>query len=337
MKKMDFCTVIDSNFIDYIKTQYHFLTKFNKNVRIYVLVCTTNLSEIQTPPFESLPEAIKCFTLLDVCREGIGKEIFDKYFQAHIHEFRWAMKSVFLNFLYEKGFAEKIIFTDWDIIFFEDYGFLFDELDKHDILLTPHWTPLSPLDVNDPVDQKGFLQVFTNGIYNAGFIGTNKNSRKLLEWLSKVCLYICEIDPSRGLFADQTHLNLLPLISEQVGVVRHRGCNVAQWNKIECRRVKVGDKTLINGQYPIVFIHFTSYTVEHILDGGDELLRPYLDDYAAAYVEITGRKLPVLVNYENRQKLKNKKDTAWETVKKKALLYQNKVRIITRVRRFLEG
>ena len=61
------------------------------------------------------------------------------------------------------------------------------------------------------LNQKGFEYLFTQGLYQAGFIAAHKNGSSLLNWWAKICLYICEINESKGIYADQTHLNLLPL------------------------------------------------------------------------------------------------------------------------------
>jgi hypothetical protein len=49
-------------------------------------------------------------------------------------------------------------------------------------------------------------------------------------------------DPSHGQFVDQTHLNLLPIYFDHVKILKHRGCNVANWKQVECRREKKTDQ-----------------------------------------------------------------------------------------------
>ena len=98
-----------------------------------------------------------------------------------------------------------------------------------------------------------------------------------------VCEYACEKDREKGLFDDQIYLNILPVYFENVGIIRHRGCNVANWNQVECRRTIQNDGTvLINGLYPVIFIHFTASTIKGILNGSDSALISYLKIYAKA-------------------------------------------------------
>jgi hypothetical protein len=103
-----------------------------------------------------------------------------------------------------------------------------------------------------------------------------------MNWWAEMCFYKCEIDKSNGHYVDQTYLNLMPIYFDRVGILRHRGCNVAVWNQIECKRILQDNKVLINGKWDVVFIHFTNYTIQAILYGSDQLLLPYLEEYLKA-------------------------------------------------------
>jgi hypothetical protein len=74
----------------------------------------------------------------------------------------------------------------------------------------------------------------------------------------------------------------MPIFFDGVYSLKHRGCNVANWNRLECRREKQVDGTVqINDQYPIVFIHFTKSTITGILTGEDASLMPYFKKFNA--------------------------------------------------------
>ena len=68
-------------------------------------------------------------------------------------------------------------------------------------------------------------------------------------------------------------------------MIRHPGCNIAEWNTEECKRIIVDDRVLINGQYPIIFVHFTRTLMHQILKGFDPLLKPYLEQYIKTFEE----------------------------------------------------
>ena len=69
--------------------------------------------------------------------------------------------------------------------------------------------------------------------------------------------------------------------------MKHRGCNVANWNQIECKRTINSDtqEITINNTFPIVFIHFTNSTFKGIIQGEDALLKPYMQKYNALLVK----------------------------------------------------
>lgn len=190
---------------------------------------------------------------------------------------RWSMKPVFIRHLLEQGIP-KVIYIDCDMFFFSEGSFLFSMLDETDFLLTPHWRSIDPLK-----ETLNFRLLFTDGIYNAGFIGASANSIPILDWWANACLYECKKRIINGLFDDQRYLDIVPVYFEKTGIVSHKGCNVANWNQAVCRREAQPDGTiLINGKEPIVFIHFSSSTITGILHGNDILLKTHLEKYAAA-------------------------------------------------------
>ena len=76
------------------------------------------------------------------------------------------------------------------------------------------------------------------------------------------------------------------MLTEKCYIIRDRGCNVAAWNKQECKRTLVDGKVLINGEHTVKFIHFVPDTIKNILNGKDKLLRPHLRKYLDKMLEI---------------------------------------------------
>ena len=117
-------------------------------------------------------------------------------------------------------------------------------------------------------------------IFNAGFIGVNKEGEPAMDWWATICEYQCINAPDQGLFVDQAYLNMMPIYFDEVKVIRHKGCNIANWNQIECKRSLTKDsRVLINNRYDLVFIHFTNSTIKGIQNGEDALLKPSLQEY----------------------------------------------------------
>lgn len=211
----------------------------------------------------------------DLMEHSQASKVIEKYEGSSDH-IRWSLKPVMISELLKNH--DKVIYLDNDTFFFNDPAFLFDELENHDILLTPHHYPRNPLE-----NQNWLEANFKVGLYNAGFVGVNKNGKHVMDWWADCCLYRCEKSLLRGLFDDQKYLDLVPVIHPNTKVLEHKGCNVAGWNTEVCERVKQEDGTiLIDDIWPIVFIHFNGFTNRAIINGDDPLLRPYFEKYLDA-------------------------------------------------------
>jgi hypothetical protein len=173
-----------------------------------------------------------------------------------------------------------VIYVDSDIYFYQDFNFLFDELDHASILLTPHWRNAYPL-----LDEKGFYSLFTDGIFNAGFIGADKGSEEALTWWAEACHFKMGSHRELGIQDDQRYLDIFPVRFDGVKIIKHKGCNVSGYNKIECKRQLVNGEVLINGVYPIIFIHYNKDFIAEILKGYDDLLLPYFKIFKETFEE----------------------------------------------------
>lgn len=194
-----------------------------------------------------------------------SKDIVDKY-SRNQDKLRWALKSILLLQLSES--YNQVIYVDNDIFFFNTPQFLFDELTKSNILLTPHFYPSSPKE-----NQTWLEANFRIGLYNAGFIGINKNAKTALEWWRDCCLYELKKSYWRGLFDDQKFLDLLPILFDNVKIIKHRGCNLAGWNDY----IELGDNE-------VIFIHFNNYTIKKFANNSHKF-RHFLECYKKAILK----------------------------------------------------
>jgi hypothetical protein len=218
-----------------------------------------------------------------LCKEGVGKRLQEKYGRQDMDCFRWSMKSVFLKALLEE--ADQAFFVDPDTCFFGPFGFLNDELAGNSVLLTPHWRSSRPA-----ADERNFGLLRLDGLFNAGFVGATRAGIPALEWWAEACEYRCARDRSRGFWNDQGYLDLLPVYFEGVRILRHKGCNVADWNRVECPRSAGPDGSVqIAGEWPLVFVHFTRSTVRGIREGRDPVLAPPLAAYEEALARYSDR------------------------------------------------
>jgi hypothetical protein len=217
-------------------------------------------------------EHIITYQLCDL--EGDTARAIQEKYARQKDALRWSLKPVFMNYLLSEQGVEQLIYADNDICFYSDYTFLFGLLTQYSFLLTPHHYDRSPR------ERQNWLEAnFRVGLYNAGFAGASKAGCATLAWWAESCLYCCEKNMWRGLFDDQKFLDLIPIVDPLAHVVQHKGCNVAEWNRTICKRSIIEGQVFINGQYPVVFIHFNSTTIREIMDQNDPLLIPLFEQY----------------------------------------------------------
>ena len=214
---------------------------------------------------EEKPENATIFYLSDL-KDNIGNLIIDKY-KNKKDKLRWALKPVFLKYLLKESNA--MVYVDNDIYFYNNPKILFDFLDTNSILLTPHF-----YDSNPNKNQNWLEANFKVGLYNAGFMGVNKNAINALQWWSECCLYNIKKSYWRGLFDDQKYLDLVPILYDDVMVLKHKGCNLAGWNYLWYKLSRKENYALeIEDRYPLIFIHFAETSLTHF-SKEDSLLHP---------------------------------------------------------------
>jgi hypothetical protein len=276
-----FCTIITADYYPKALALFKSIRQFNPSMGLQVLI-TDNKPIAEN---FSVPPGIKIIPVSQLSGYSLVNDLYKKYGHIEMNFFRWSMKPVFITWLLENGF-DKVLYIDCDMFFFNDYDFLFSELDTSSVLLTPHWENSDPL-----VDKDSFFTLFTNGFFPAGFIGVNKKGIPAMQWWANACHFMMGSHVKYGIHDDQRYLDIFPVKFETTMIIRHRGCNVGAWNYEECKREAVNGTVLINGQFPVIFIHFDGMMIQGILRGHDELLAPHLRLYTKTFEE-QGVKLP---------------------------------------------
>lgn len=265
-----FCTITTQSHLYKVFALAESLFNVNPATKLHVLLVD------QTTSFE-IPSSLGKGKLVVYSKKDLQTELaiaILKKYKNQLDKLRWSLKPVFMNYLLQTKNLNEVIYLDNDIAFFSDFSFLFDELKRHSLILTPHNYPR-----NSDRLQNWLEANFKVGLYNAGFVGANKLAESTLDWWAGACLYRCEKNAMRGLFDDQKYLDLVPIIDPNTLVLSHKGCNVAEWNRNICKRSLIGNEVLINKQFPIVFIHFNATTLNCFANGEDELLLPFFNTY----------------------------------------------------------
>jgi len=264
------CTITTLSHMPQTLALRNSVLKNNKETVFCILIVDSSGKENFKPA-----ERTRIFTLPDIKGAYLSEKIIKKYGNYKKDKLRWSLKPVFMNFLLNDQNMDRVLFCDNDMFFFNDFSFLFKELDSKRFLLCPHWRVSH--------SSKGtawFIVNFTDGFYNAGLIAARKDATEILKWWADACLFKCDKLLRKGLFVDQKYLDFVPVIFEGVGIISHRGCNVAYWNQEENKRISVGDVLKINGHWPIVCVHFTKELIKSIKSKKDPL-----QTYLTAYLE----------------------------------------------------
>ncbi len=270
MSCFHFCTIATISHTYKVLALRDSLLKINPNFTLHVLIVDNSFF------LKDLKDEYNVrWYLLEGLDLEIGKRIRAKYEKKH-DKLRWSLKPVFLSYLLKEDISRKIIYIDNDIAFFNDYEFIFEKLEKYNVLLTPHYYPINPNE-----NQNWLEANFKVGLYNAGFFACNNKASDALNWWANCCLYRCERNPIRGLWDDQKYLDILPIHFEKVKVLQHKGCNLADWNESILKRKEIDGDVLIANKWNPVFIHFTGTTINNFLQGNDILLKKYFYEYVS--------------------------------------------------------
>ena len=259
-----FCSISTNSHLPQTMALVQSVRQFMPHIPFYILLLdgayTGGEVEVLTP---------------DDLNSELATDIIKKY-RKKSDELRWSLKPVLLAHLLQQN-VERVIYLDNDLFFYNDPTFLFEKLSNHSVLLCPHWR------IREPEESKAWFHVnFTDGVYNAGFVGVSKQGLEAMRWWARCCAYACEKNFKKGLFDDQKYLDLMPAEFERVGVLNHKGCNVAFWNLGRYNLIIAGDQVIINDTWPVVFIHFTAKLEQEIKQGRYPLLKPLYAQYLNA-------------------------------------------------------
>lgn len=180
----------------------------------------------------------------------------------NIVELNTAVKPFFIKYLYHRDVnVSKVIYLDPDILVLGSLNQLLDNLTKYMLVVTPHGVTSSDL----PGGISTELDMLGTGIYNLGFLGTSRKPRifEFLEWWGRRLESYCYYQPQNSLFVDQLWMILVPHFFGDVYVENDFGYNVSYWNAYERTLSKINNHYLINGQTPLIFYHFSSYSAIH--------------------------------------------------------------------------
>lgn len=187
----------------------------------------------------------------------LGSEFEDLAFRYDVTEFCTAVKPfVFGRLLALDG--EPVFYLDPDTHLYGRLDPVLDLLKDREIVLTPHLLELQQIEDRAYPE---FLHLWT-GIFNLGFcaLKAGARSRDFVGWWTERLRRYCYADRQDGLHTDQKWVDYAPVFfGDALGILRHRGVNVAYWNIDERPLVRDADGGIRAGPDPLLLFHFSGF------------------------------------------------------------------------------
>ena len=244
MKKAVF-TIIAPNYLAQAKTLMDSLLLTNPQLDRYVFIIDRENKSSQKPDgnFETI--------YLDDILNPIISTMSFKY---NMLEFCTSIKPVVFSYIFNKNY-ENVIYLDPDTKAYSEFKELYNLLDSHNIVLTPH---LNGFLEDDKYPSE--LDIMRSGTYNLGFLGLKKSitTNNFLHWWQSKLQDHCLVDLEEGLFTDQKWIDLVPGIFEKTHILTHSGYNVAYWNLAHRKHTEVNEEHFFNAE-ELRFFHFSGF------------------------------------------------------------------------------
>lgn len=277
MKKTAVVTIVSNNYLHYARTLMQSVARQHPEAERYCVIVDRDMA-----PAAALADEFEAIALPE-----LGLPFGDDfYFQYTILELNTAVKPWALEHLLERGHSE-VLYIDPDISLYRPL----EEVMKHlssgaSIVLTPHM--LAPYD-DDRSPTEASIRMA--GTYNLGFcaIAERLETRAFLRWWQGKLSRDCVVDMPNGVFVDQSWIDLVPGLFDNVRILRHPGYNVAYWNLAQRSFTQGEGGLLVNGE-PLVFFHYSGIDPQnpqtvskhqdrHNLDSVGAIVRSLFLDY----------------------------------------------------------
>lgn len=178
-------------------------------------------------------------------------------FEHAVVELCTAVKGPALVKFLKEG-EDKVVYLDPDTCLYNSIQPIFDMLDEHPVVLTPHMT--SPNEDFETIWETE-VSCLKHGCYNLGFLAVtnNREGMEFAQWWCDRLVILCYDDIPNGIFTDQRWIDLAPCLFEYVYILHDTAYNVASWN-ITKRKLEMdqNDQPIVDGK-PLRFYHFSGF------------------------------------------------------------------------------
>lgn len=247
-------TIVAKNYLPLAYTLFDSIKKVNPEVDLFIFV-SDNKNE--TELFSS-----KYIHLYPSDLNLSDAELKELAFKYNITEFCTSIKPYCFEYLVKNKY-EKIIYFDPDILVYESLNPIFEYLNTHFLVITPHYCKYE----QNYTGIRNEGMILFSGVYNLGFcaIRANGNGLDFINWWKTRLFNYSYADKTDGLHTDQKWIDLVHCIfGEPIKVLKHPGTNAAIWNMHEREIAKIDDKWKIRfldtDKYDsLIFYHFSSF------------------------------------------------------------------------------
>lgn len=206
---------------------------------------------------------------------GISQEQWNQMsFKYDLTEFCTSIKPSCFKYVFEKFNPDACIYFDPDILVFNSLDTIYNKLEQHSIIVTPHITTIQDL-YTGKLNERNLLY---SGMFNLGFLALKKDqhAQKMLDWWEIRLEDRCFQNMMENYFTDQKWMDFLPsFFPDQLLISRDLGLNVAPWNFYEREVVSKDNQFYIKNrinkfdaaEFPLTFVHFSGYNYKSLIDG----------------------------------------------------------------------
>ena len=238
-------TIVSNNYLHFARTLLQSVAQHHPQAERYCVIVDREMEPARALASEFTAISVQELPLPD------GD---DFLFQYTVLELNTAVKPWALEHLMTQGF-DQVLYIDPDIRLYRPLDHVTALLESQaDIVLTPHLT--SPMtDDKRPTE----LDIRVAGTYNLGFCAMRRRDSALrcLHWWQGKLRHECVVAIERGIFVDQSWMDLVPGLFDRVAVLRHPGYNAAYWNVAQRPVTRDEDgRWLVSGQ-PLHFYHYS--------------------------------------------------------------------------------
>jgi hypothetical protein len=173
-------------------------------------------------------------------------------------EISFCLKPVVFDYLFKRFPRSRVaVYFDSDVMVYHSFRRIEAFLNTRDLVLTPHLLRPQGFDGKIP-DEFGTLRT---GYFNMGFaaMANRPSTMRLLKWWRERMVHHGHANRPLGLSADQFWMTFAPYYFDNITIDRHPGMNVAYWNLHERNLSKSKDMILVNGEHPLIFVHFSGF------------------------------------------------------------------------------